>query len=102
MNIKFSHRYKKLLNENNEVVKTATLLHVQIVNLEDLSPGFLCYDTDDGKYKLPSWGKYLMLIFLKPETENTGANLFTTLRRYTPEKYVYYCNGIGRTFDVVV
>jgi hypothetical protein len=101
MKIKFSHTYQKLLDSHNDVIETATLLHVQIVNLEDLRLSFINYDTDNGKYKLPSKGKYLMLIFLKPHEDFvTDLNLFTTLRRFTDEKYDYYCNGIGRVFNI--
>lgn len=29
-------------------------------------------------------------------------DVFTTIRRYTPEKYKYYMSSIGETFDVVL
>ena len=97
--IKFSHKYQKLLNSHNDVIETATLLQVIPVNLEDLSQYFLDYDTDKGTYELPKRGKYLMLIFLK---EHTDLNLFTTLRRFTPEKFCFYSRNVGKVFQVMV
>lgn len=101
--IKFSHKYQKILNSHNDVIETATLLQVCPVNLENLSKEFLAYDTDNGIYKLPAHGKYLMLLFLKEhESYTTDLNLFTTLRRFTPEKYSFYLSQIGKVFDVIV
>lgn len=28
--------------------------------------------------------------------------MFTTIRRYTPQKYVYYSSNVGKVFDVLV
>lgn len=101
--IKFSHKYQKLLDSHNDVIESATLLQVILVNLEELSSAFLIYDTDSGKYELPKKGKYLMLIFLKEhEDYTTDLNLFTTLRRWTQDKHDYYMQRIGSMFDVIV
>jgi hypothetical protein len=54
--IKFSHSYEKLLDSHNDAVDTATLLHVQIIELAETHPAFISYDTDDGKYQLPDKG----------------------------------------------
>ena len=103
LQIKFSHKYQKILNSHNDVVETATLLHVEIVRLEDLSKEFLDYDTDNRSCELPKHGKYLMLLFLKEhEDYTTDLNLFTTLRAFTPEKYFYYAKNVGKVFQVVV
>ena len=100
--IKFSHAYQKILDRSNDVIETARLLHVQLIDLSNLQSDFIAYDTDDGKYKLPKVGAYLMLIFLKPHEDYvTDLNLFTTLRRYTPEKIHYYKSRIGEEFKVV-
>lgn len=98
--IKFSHIYTKLLDEHNDVIECATLIDVRHVDLRDLHQKFKDYDTDNGLYKLPPKGIYLMLTFLKPpESEGTcAANLFTTLRRFTPNKDTYYSTAIGETF----
>jgi hypothetical protein len=98
--IKFSHKYRKVLDENGNCVDRVKLLEVVNVKLEELSPVFLNYDTDFGKFKLPKSGKYMMLIFVKP-SKNAGAfNLFTTLRRWTEEKERYYRGAIGVVFNV--
>lgn len=103
LQIKFLPKYQKILNSHNDVVKTATLLRVEIIRLEELPKVFLAYDTDNGTYGFPKHGKYLMLLFLKErEDDKTALNLFTTLRAFTPEKYFYYAKKIGKVFQVVV
>jgi hypothetical protein len=82
------------MGANTEGVK---LLDVIEIDLKTLSKPFLDYDTDNGKYVLPKKGKYLMLIFEK-NIGNDELDLFTTLRRYTPEKYTYYNLQIGNLF----
>jgi len=82
------------------ITHSARLIEVLNIKLESLSKDFLDYDTDWGKYPLPQKGDYLMLIFQKPESE--GTDLFTTLRRQTPQKEEYYRNQIGKTFGVEV
>lgn len=94
--IKFSHNYAKLDGVDSE--NGATLLEVITVKLEECSEGFLRYDTDDGKYQLPKKGDFLMLIFKK----GNSSNVFTTLRRSTPQKEQYYREQIGRLFEVEV
>lgn len=95
MKIKFSHRYSKLLN-NLEYITMATLLDVVKLNIEGMSKEFLDYDTDSGCFQLPKKGEFMMLIFKKYGTNH----LFTTLRRHTPDKYIYYHGAIGKVFDV--
>ena len=96
MKIKFSHTYTKLLDHNANPIAIAKLLLVLEINLEEMSKDFLAYDTDDGLFDLPKKGAYLMLVFQKLN----GFNLFTTLRRFTPEKFNYYHAAIGQTFDI--
>lgn len=97
--IKFSHKYTKLQTEPyGELVRFATLLDVIPIELENLSETFRAYDTDNGKYKLPQKGKYLMLLFQPPDY----GQLFPTLRRYTQSKEEYYRSRIGREFIVEV
>ncbi|HRS98123.1 MAG TPA: hypothetical protein P5040_08040 [Smithella sp.] len=103
--IKFSHVYKKLLDEHNDVIEFATLIDVRRVEISELHQKFKEYDTDNGLYALPPKGIYLMLIFLKPPELNNGtcaANLFTTLRRSTPTKDKYYRAAIGEMFLIDV
>ena len=95
MKILFSHHYKKLQGPSGEV-KTATLLDVIPVVLENLSPEFLAYDTDDGLFELPKIGHSLLLIFRKGDT----SELFTTLRKDIPQTVVKYRGAIGKVFDI--
>jgi len=102
-NIKFSHAYQKLLDSHNDVIKTAKLLGVFLVDLEGLHQDLTDYDTDSGVYSLPKSGIFLMLMFLKPHEDYvTDKNLFITLRRHTMNKHMYYRNLIGQTFDVIL
>lgn len=96
MKIKFSHKYDKLLGNAGYITK-ATLLDIFIVNLEELSQPFIDYDTDNGKYELPKRGKYMVLLFKKPYMMH---HLFTTVRRWTPDKYKYYQGMIGKEVNI--
>jgi len=102
--IKFSHAYTKLLDEHNDVIEYATLIDVHHVDLANLHPKFIAYDTDNGAYQLPKKGIYLKLTFLKPpESEGTcAANLFTTLRRSTVSKDRFYHDAVGEVFIIEV
>jgi hypothetical protein len=94
--IKFSHKYNKLFTCGNGVANKVQLLQVLNIQLENLSPYFIFYDTD-GKYELPKKGNYLMLIF-----ERDNSSIFTTLRRSTPTKEKYYRSKTGKFFEVVI
>ena len=91
----FSYLYQKLqraLGDNRQAV----LLHVMPVALKRLSKEFLAYDTDNGTYRLPKTGSYLMLIL------HGSKGLFTTLRRRTPQKERHYRSLVGRFVEVVI
>lgn len=97
--IRFSHCYTKLNAQDyapGEPIEEATLLDVSVRDLADLSSEFLAYDTDNGLYHLDP-GKYLLLILKK-----SGSHLFTTLRKYTPEKYESLKSKIGNKFEIWV
>lgn len=94
----FSHRYRKLLGNDNEIIHKARLIQVLPVDLKDLSKEFLDYDTDYGKYKLNFSIQYLMLFFLKEDNNN----LFTTLRTKSKRKEEYYKRKIGEEFEIVI
>ena len=79
------------------LITQAKLLETIQVRLEDLSPAFLAYDTDNGKYKLPVQGLYIMLIF-----EKKNSNIFTTIRRFTPQKYEYFSSKRGEKFKIEI
>jgi hypothetical protein len=104
--IRFSHKYIKLMDGRGEAIRKATLLQVLPVELGTLSPQFIDYDTDNGKYKLPFKGMYLLLIFQKP-----NCDLFTTIRsmhsyqKWRGEqvnKLPYYQNLVGKVFDIII
>lgn len=86
------------MGANLDAVK---LLEVLVLDLQSLSKSFLDYDTDEGEYKLPKKGLYMMLIFEK-NIDKGELNLFTTLRRYTPAKAEYYKSKIGKLFNVEI
>lgn len=94
--IKFTHEYDKLKD-----VDFARLLDVLPIDLKDLSVPFRNYDTDDGVYKLPKKGEYLLLIFEKIVTYPSckARQLFTTIRRRTVTKESYYRSRIGKLFS---
>ena len=104
LKIKFSHPYAKLIGEPGRVIKTAKLLCVHLINLEDQSPDFLSYDTDCGHFQLPKQGQYIMLLFEKPcAGELAGRNLFTTLRPAWPSRKInYYKSKIGMEFEIIL
>jgi hypothetical protein len=103
--IKFSHDYPKLHYQ-----KTARLLTIEIRHRDDLTDKFVEYDTiypvsctvgvyseeKEAYYPLPK-NKYIILVFIGDELIP-----FTTVRRYTEERYRYYNSEIGKLFDVVV
>jgi len=94
--IKFLHDYWKLHNIAKRT--PVILLQVFVVDKKDLSPDFVEYDTaihPEGHYKLPN-GKLIVLLFYQ------GMVLFTTIRRWTPEKERYYTSQMGETFEVVI
>jgi len=94
--IRFSHPYRKLMDACAGT-NTAQLVAVLPVNIEDLNPAFLDYDTDGGKYVLPKKGEYLLLLF------RSRRGIFPTLRRaYPASKRAYYESKLGETFEVVL
>ena len=82
--IKFSHEYKKM----PEGFENSILMEVLIADRADLHTGFIEYDTaivGGGNYSPPR-GKLLVLLLMA----HKSAELWTTVRRWTPEKEAYY------------
>jgi len=98
--IKFSHWYYKLKVFNDtEGIKKAKLLEAIKIHYNDLNPELIKYDTTygNGAYPLPKTD-LILLIF-----ETVGnVEIFTTIRRYTPNKWVYYKKAEGEIFEVVI
>jgi hypothetical protein len=107
--IKFSHSYYKLKG-----VKKATLLSIRKVDdLKCLSADFLNYDTkywNETKktsefYPLEYNKPHLILFFYaenKSDRSEFVGHIFTTIRRFTPQKEAYYNSLIGEEFEVIV
>lgn len=98
-NIKFSHNYPKLWNQEE-----AKLLDVIKLIAQTLPEELIQYDTyyfDDKKiirnYKLPDRGFLLQLIFI-----GNKAIPFCTIRRHTEKKEIYYKSKIGERFNIII
>ena len=90
--IKFSHRYTK---HPINVIDGSEVRLIEVLNskFEDLSDTFKEYDTKlycGGNYKLPKNGDCLVLLFLGDGPIWDTSELFTTVRRSTPAKEMYY------------
>ena len=100
--IKFNHTYRKIpLGQGGRPVDTAKLLEVLRVRRADLSCVFIDYDTaydehGGGHYTLTD-DEYLLLIF---SAQVDTRSVFTTLRRYTPEKHAHYLERRGQMFKL--
>jgi len=100
--IKFSHWYFKLASvysRNGD--KKARLLQVLKIQYNELTEDLIKYDVTYGdmeSYPLPKTD----LILLVFNAYNSKGGLFTTIRRYTPNKFVYYKKAQGEIFEVVV
>ena len=94
--ITFSHNYRKLREAGVQEGSTVCLIEVINVNLEQLSQAFLNFDTDNGTYELPTNGRAMLLIF------KAELGIFTTLRRWTPQKERYYRSQITHNFTLQI
>ncbi len=74
------------------------LIGMSICDIEKLPKDFLEYDTEyaEGYYPLPKKGKYMVLTLF------TNGILWTTIRRWTPQKESYYRGFIGHDVDIVI
>lgn len=101
--IKFSHRYEKMPYEP----KTAVLIGVEALDVKELPPDFLDFDTQyrdkQGmqNYPLPKKGEVIVL-FLWGKCDNGLHFLFTTIRRMNEMKWDYYHDSIGETFVIEI
>ncbi len=98
--IKFSFEYFKLgkLQHRDWVM----LMQVFTCDKKDLSKNFIEYDTHEKNgdyYPLPE-GKLLVLLFFG--IEKITPKIFTTIRRWTPEKEKYYHTSMGETFEIII
>ena len=91
--IKFSHLYDKLLGMST----SPRLIQVLKIHYDDLSKWMVDYDSkiyeSNEHYPIPK-GYLILLIF-----QSDKNMIFTTLRRYTIEKYAYYKKREGLLFN---
>lgn len=105
--IRFSHDYKKFeglihtkdpLSDNMKVL----LLNVLKINYKDLSGEMIKYDAEyKGEYGMKMYelpkGDLILLIF-----QTNYGKIFTTIRRYTKEKWDYYKKSEGEIFKLEI
>lgn len=98
--IKFSHRYKKM-PANVEKVSTF-IKDVAIIDYNQLTPEQIEEDTvtvDGNHYPLPR----TRLIWIKLWTIGMQKHaVWTTLRRWTPQKFEYYSGLVGHEVKIVI
>lgn len=100
MELKFDHRYAKM----PENVSKTCLLEVIQTHTDNLSNVFKVYNTeyDVGYYVLPDDDLLLLILISYEENISGGFNesVWTTLRRYTPEKEKMYKSNIGNEIGI--
>jgi hypothetical protein len=95
--ITFSHR--DYLKFKGNPPNRAYLVAVRVINtIDDIPSELLDYDITFGKekYKLNKLSKYIILFLFDPDNQN----LFTTFRRYTDYKFLYYESNINNLFSI--
>ena len=93
--IRFSHNYTKLPLDPDP----STLLEVLTVDRSDLHRAFIEYDTHilcGGHYTLPT-GKLILLLL-----QSCNGEVFTTIRRYTPDKHKHYLRLRGKPVHIAI
>lgn len=102
--IKFTHKYTK---HPLNVMDGSEVKLIEVLNskFEELSDTFKEYDTKyycGGHYKLPKKGDCLVLLFLGNGAILGADELFTTVRRSTPAKEMYYKGLRGQKLGVKI
>lgn len=107
--IKFLHEYDKMLNNSfEEIPKKAILLEVFVKDSEELHPRFIEYDTIYFGHKTKIWKYYklpkgkVMILLFESFFANEEIMLWTTIRRFTPQKYEYYNKARLENFEIVL
>jgi len=99
--IKFSHKYYKFPS----AYQKSQLTQVIVIEESEISQTFRMYDTSfrdgigkEGMYPLPR-GKLILIILVANEGKGW---LWTTIRRWTPEKDRYYRGLVGHVVECEV
>lgn len=109
--IKFSHKYKKFpsLYSNLCYIDKTILLEVIKTNSAVLHKEFINYDTEiqgDGKYyQLPKGNVLILILRTTHQIEESlweWSAIWTTIRRWTPEKEKYYRELRGQQVEIVI
>jgi len=93
--IRFSFYYSKLPPDPDP----STLLEVFLIDRDDLHGSFIEYDTHivgGGHYTAPK-GKLIVLLL-----QSCSGDVFTTMRRYTPDKHEHYLRLCGKPVNIVI
>lgn len=101
--IKFSENYYKL---PLPMPFRATLMQCIKVHYKELSKTFIAYDTEytNGNYELPKTDLILLILLTRIccQDANDGIYAFTTIRRWTPEKWSFYKSLEGNDVGIVM
>ena len=99
--INFSHEYYKFPVAYKESLLVQTIVMDESALSEEFKLYDTCYKTQymgDGYYPLPK-GKIILLLLIA----NSGKGwLWSTIRRWTPEKEAYYRSIRGQQVEIVV
>ncbi|MBI2135733.1 hypothetical protein HYU06_01540 [Candidatus Woesearchaeota archaeon] len=102
--IKFSHRYFKM--PINIETKVTYLLGIQKIHYNNLSKGFIDFDTlyndKEGNlfyYKLPKTDLLILTLF---SDSDQSPRIWTTVRRWAPQKEEYYKNLVGQEVKILI
>src|SRR3990167_690539 len=105
--IKFSHKYLKM--PINIKTRKTILIGVSLIHFKQLSEKFIMYDTSYESYNtlFESSTMYVLpktqLLLLTLFTENEQIpKVWTTLRRFTPQKHDYYNKLIGQDIKILI
>jgi hypothetical protein len=98
--IKFSHEYIKFPHRIRG--RTTYIIGISVSSIADLPECFLKYDTETkcgGYYDLKGLDKVILVSLF---TASLWGMVWTTIRRWTPEKEKYYRGLIGQEVEIVV
>jgi len=110
--IKFSHIYPKMPHDIKDTRLKHKIVSIIEVDLKDLPDEFKEYDTrffnlETGKwehYIFPFEGKCIVILIISSRVFEiyTERILWTTIRRWTPEKAEYYTGLTGKEVEIVI